>query len=58
MEHHIQHIVLLRCAVFLFGKALACGFDHDLHHEAVDAVQLFDIKVPLQGEQRNIGRDR
>ena len=29
-------------------------FDHDLHHEEVDAVQLFDIKVPLECEQRNV----
>ena len=58
MEHHIQHIVLIRRAVFLFGKSFACRFDHDFHHKAVDAVQLFDIKVSLQGKQRNISRDR
>ena len=55
LEHHIQHIVLLRCAVFLFSKTFACCFDHDLHHEAVNAVQLLHIKVSLQGEQRNVG---
>ena len=33
MEHHIQHIVLLRRAVFLCGQTFAHCFNHDLHHD-------------------------
>lgn len=57
VEHHVQHIVLRRCSAFLCGKALAGSLDHDLHHEPIHAVQLFDIEISLQGEQRNCGGD-
>ena len=55
--HHVQHIVFRRCAVFLRGKAFACSLDHDFHHESIHAVQLLDIEISLQGEQRNRGGD-
>ena len=38
LEHHIQHIVLLRRAVFLCGQTFAHCFNHDLHHESINTV--------------------
>ena len=57
VEHHVQHIVLFGGAAGLCRERLAHRFDHDLHHGTVNTVQFFDIKVPLQGEQRNVNRD-
>ena len=38
VEHHVQHIVLLRRAVFLCGQTFAHCFNHDLHHESINTV--------------------
>ena len=57
MEHHVQHIVLLRCAVLLIGKTFTRRFDHNIHHQAVCAVELLYIEVSLQREKRNSDRN-
>ena len=57
VEHHVQHVRLVGGGGCFGGQFFPGGLDHDGHHQAIESPELFQVEVPLQGEQGDVAGD-